>query len=391
MSSSLRDLMRREKESRKRTSTETTDSNKQKIQKTSQPEYDKVKDDGKPTFSASTNPKPEHKVAESLKLPADFFDEPTQHTHNSASSLDYGVDGTSEQLEFKAPAPLNLNRDAQPNPQFNPALLEEPGELDVLEETYEVLEDDPEQSDAATDVDERKVRRPKESPEEGKPEDIEVLDEARLVYDQLNTAYCSNFEFEHERILREAGIQDDGTGAAALAGVESDDESEEARSRSVITSSNFGAANLSVSASENLPVGFFDDQNVDAKARGKLTAKEARQRIRELSRKRALYLNEAKYVQQKFLEGHRERLRMENDQVEGSEALRQLQHKLTEIKGELVLDSSDLKVDPDRDAKVEHVLGDYADLDYDDLSWMSRSLLLQIYELSTCLMLYIFE
>ncbi|UKK00282.1 hypothetical protein MACK_000352 [Theileria orientalis] len=374
MGSSLRDLMRREKESRKRSSTETTDSNKQKIQKTSQSGNDKFKEDGKPTFSEPVNAKSEHNVPEPPKLPADFFDEPTQHTHTPASSQSDSVDGTSDQSEFKRPLPLNLNKDVERKPQFNPALLEEPRELDVLEETYEVLEDDPEQSDLVANTDEQKDASSKESPEEDKQQDIEVFDEARLVYEQLNTAYCSNFEFEHERILREAGIHDDGSGALAFAGVESDEELEHAKSGSVITSSNFGASNLSVSASENLPVGFFDDQNVDAKARGKLTAKEARKMIKELSRKRSLYLNEAKYIQQKYLEGHREILRMENDHVESTEAFKHLQDKLTKIKGELVLDTSDLKVDPDRDAKVEQILNQYADLDYDDLSWMSRSI-----------------
>ncbi|UKJ87870.2 hypothetical protein MACJ_000310 [Theileria orientalis] len=374
MGSSLRDLMRREKESRKRISTETTDSNKNKIQKTSQSDNDRLMNDRKPTFSEPVDSKSEHKVHEPPKLPADFFDDPTQHTHTHTSSHAASVDNTSDNLEFKRPAPLNLKKDAEQKPQFNPVLLEDPGELDVLEETYELLEDAPEQSDIATNTDEPKNSVANDSHEEDKPRGIEVFDEASLVYEQLNTAYCSNFEFEHERILREAGIHDDGAVSSAFAGVESDEELEDAKGGSVITSSNFGSSNLSVSASENLPVGFFDDQNVDAKARGKLTAKEARERIKELSRKRSLYLNEAKYIQQKYLEGHREKLRMENDQVERTEALKQLQEKLVQIKGELVVDTSDLKVDPDRDGKVEQVLSQYADLDYDDLSWMSRSI-----------------
>uniref|UniRef100_A0A3B0MJ33 Transporter, putative n=1 Tax=Theileria annulata TaxID=5874 RepID=A0A3B0MJ33_THEAN len=334
-------------ESRKRPQSSPEELNKDKIQKTSQ-ENDKV-----------------DPVKENLK---EFVKENVPESDSNPEI----------EPEKNKPEPILVNKQ-EVSTNLSRTLTEDSSDLNVLEETYVLLDDDSSPSEAS-DKEENTSKATKsdkvndnfEDEDENfseKFDDKNVLDENRLVYEQLNTAYCSNLDYEHESILKEVGVD----GNLGLLDQFDSDNYGESKNSNVIVSSNFGVSNVSVSTSENLPVGFFDDVNVDAKARGKLTANEAKNKIRELSKKRSTYLDEAKYVQEKCMENHREKLRMENDLLDHEETLKQLKEKVSEIKNTVLVDASNLKVEPENISTDDKSL-DY-DLDYDSLSWMSRSIL----------------
>ncbi|EAN33648.1 hypothetical protein TpMuguga_01g00404 [Theileria parva strain Muguga] len=351
MGFSLRDLMKREKESRKRPSSSSGELNKDKIQKTSQ-ENDKsgsVKENFKDNLKENVKDNSNVKVRDRLE----------ENIPESDSKPEIGPETSKPEV-----TPANKEEPVKILPQ---TLSEDSADLNVVEETYVLLDDEDSVLSERSDNDENKS---KVSQHEVKVDEERALDENRLVYEQLNTAYCSNLEYEHESILKEVGVD---SNLGLLDQFDSDNYGDSSKNSNVIVSSNFGVSNVSVSKSENLPVGFFDDANVDAKARGKLTAKEAKDKIRELSKKRSTYLDEARYVQEKSVENHREKLRMENDLLDHEETLKLLKKKVSEIKNTLVVDTSDLKVEPEN-SKTDDKSLEY-DLDYDNLSWMSRSII----------------
>ncbi|EDO06962.1 uncharacterized protein BBOV_IV006010 [Babesia bovis T2Bo] len=194
----------------------------------------------------------------------------------------------------------------------------------------------------------------------------ELLDDIH-VYDQLNTAFSSRVDYERERIL--SNVDD------SVVGIE---QVSMADGGSTITSSNFGKPSYRVSADANLPDGFFDNKRADAQVRGKISAREAKAKLSDLDRNHAELLNEAQYVQDKYIESWHERKRLEHDELEHEEVVSELSAKVAAMKDELL----------ERDALVDSHVPDpnqsqlppevkvpiYEDID-DDFSWRRKELI----------------
>lgn len=257
-----------------------------------------------------------------------------------------------QKSSYSEKEPVNKSIDrADPNDDL-------PKGVKVIDEVYELLEDE--------DVSVKPPERRENSHSNDKEEDLEDPKDYKLVYEQLNTAFCSNIDFERDAILQDFGVDAAQDADDYIDSEEEDFERTNLLSKSTITSANFGTSNIAVSTSENLPVGFFDDQNVDAKARGKLTTKEASEKIRQLSRKKALYLKEAKYIQEKHMESHREQIRLENDILDHQEAFKNLQGRVNDIKANIATSA------PENDEGKDQEMEDF--LDFDEIHWRSRAI-----------------
>ncbi|CDR95712.1 hypothetical protein, conserved [Babesia bigemina] len=201
---------------------------------------------------------------------------------------------------------------------------------------------------------------------EPRPEQLEISDDVHL-YDQLNTAFSSRIEYERQRIL---GNVDDSASTLDY-GVVGD-------SSSTITSANFGKSNMRLSTDVNLPDGFFDNKRSDAQVRGKLTGREASEKLSELERSQAELLNEARYVQEKYVESWQERHRLMRDEQEHQEAVRTLSAKVDAIKSDIAETSSEdvlgATVDDISAATLsEDVKYTSNDEESDDLSWRMKA------------------
>ncbi|GFE53800.1 plasmid maintenance toxin, putative [Babesia ovis] len=187
------------------------------------------------------------------------------------------------------------------------------------------------------------------------------------VYDQLNTAFSSRIDYERERILSNVEQSGDTVDYGAVGGA-----------GSTITSSNFGKSTFRLTADANLPEGFFDNKRADAQIRGKMTRREAGEKLSELDRSQAELLNEAQYIQDKYVESWRERLRLEHDEHEHEEVVRELSAKVAAIKGELqngtTLDSA-TEIDMSREQPSPQATSLSGFEDLDDFSWRSKALI----------------
>ncbi|ORM39749.1 uncharacterized protein BXIN_0025 [Babesia sp. Xinjiang] len=197
---------------------------------------------------------------------------------------------------------------------------------------------------------------------------VEALSDDIHLYDQLNTAFSSRIEYEREQIL---GNIDSSTNIDYGIGGDS---------RSTITSANFGKATFRLPADANLPDGFFDNKRSDAQARGKLTSSEAGEKLAELDRSQAELLNEAQYVQEKYIESWHERRRLEHDEHEHEEVVRELSVKVAAIKGELMqeptagVDSVNIvEVHSQQPSPQAVDIPNYDD--FDDFSWRRKALI----------------
>ncbi|GIX66015.1 zinc finger protein 830 [Babesia caballi] len=194
-----------------------------------------------------------------------------------------------------------------------------------------------------------------------------LADESHL-YDQLNTAFSSRIEYERERILSNVDESAAALDYAAVGGAES-----------TITSANFGKSGVRLSADPSLPDGFFDNKRADVQARGKLLSREVSEKLSELDRSQAELLSEAQYVQDKFVESLRERMRLEQDEQEHHDTLRVLSERVAAIKGALAqggLPSTD-GLPPANAASSPHpdtVVGILGSEEVDDMSWRMKAL-----------------
>ncbi|GBE59615.1 peripheral-type benzodiazepine receptor-associated 1-like protein, putative [Babesia ovata] len=198
------------------------------------------------------------------------------------------------------------------------------------------------------------------------PDQLKMSDDVHI-YDQLNTAFSSRIEYERQRIL---GNVDDSASTLDY-GVVGD-------SSSTITSANFGKSNMHLSTDVNLPDGFFDNKRSDAQARGKMTGREASEKLSELERSQAELLNEARYVQEKYVESWQERHRLMRYEQEHQEAVRELSAKVDAIKSDI----ADAGSEEVLTSTTVHTLGTPAsedlkytpnDEDSDDFSWRMKA------------------
>lgn len=373
MAPSLRDLMKNEKESRKRNLQLNKQRESVKVQKMSE------KEESIPKTSSRDNHTTTNVPSDTKSQSVVHFGPTIIHSSTRNDTFDHTNTSKTENL-----------------PDTNDNLTKG---LKVVEETYELLEDEPitppEQLNkkVSRNGEYRNDEYRSDKVRDGEDGSDEYKND-KVIYEQLNTAFCSNLDFERDAILQD--FEDTQDVDDYIESEEEDFERTKLLSKSTIVSANFGASNIAVSTSENLPIGFFDDQNIDAKARGKLTTKEATEKIKQLSRKKALYLKEAKYIQEKQIESHREQIRLENDLLDHQEALKDLQSRIEIIKSNISGKSSTTLLDnvsmDDHNGRLEGVQGtsmndhnvsmestDHYEemeelLDFDDIHWRSRAI-----------------
>ncbi|KAK1442001.1 hypothetical protein BgAZ_400310 [Babesia gibsoni] len=194
------------------------------------------------------------------------------------------------------------------------------------------------------------------------------IDDDVRIYDQLNTAFCSRMDYEYEQIMGNVDISN-----------VVDESMDGATRKATITSDNFGKSGIRLSKDDKLPEGFFDNRKADAEVRGKVATREAKEKLQMLKKSKAELLSEAKYLQEKLIESYQERMRLEHDAQEQEETAKELIAKVESIKNDI---ATEAPIEVDMQSKSEHqapVVDNIDDLyafdENKDMSWRMKSVI----------------